>query len=66
MLIEERSEIETSIREYKDIFTWTYDGLKVYKGDIIQHTIHLKKGAKPLKQKKRHMELLRPQQHIKL
>jgi hypothetical protein len=43
------------IQEYKDIFAWTYDDLKAYKGDIIQHTIHLKEGAKPFRKKLRHI-----------
>jgi hypothetical protein len=25
--------------EYKDVFAWSYDVLKAYKEDIIQHTV---------------------------
>jgi hypothetical protein len=39
--------IENLVREYKDLFAWTYNDIKAYKGDIIQHTIPLKEGAKP-------------------
>jgi Mg2+ and Co2+ transporter CorA len=52
---EERRQIETLIREYKDVFAWTYDDLKAYKGDIILHTIPLRKDAKPFRQKQRRM-----------
>lgn len=41
----ERRQIEALIKEYKDIFVWSYDDLKVYKGPIINHTISLKEGA---------------------
>jgi hypothetical protein len=44
---EERKEIEDLIREYRDVFAWSYDDLKAYKGDIIQHTLPLKEDAKP-------------------
>jgi hypothetical protein len=41
---DERKSIENLIREYKDVFAWSYDDLKAYKGDIIQHVIPLKQG----------------------
>lgn len=50
---EERRQIEDLIREYRDVFAWSYDDLKAYKGNIIQHTIPLKEGAKPFRQKLR-------------
>jgi hypothetical protein len=43
------------IREYRDVFTWSYDDLKAYKENIIQHTIPLKEGTNPLRQKLRKM-----------
>jgi hypothetical protein len=39
------------IREYKYVFSWSYEDLKSYKGDIFQHTIPLKEGAKPFRHK---------------
>jgi hypothetical protein len=42
--------IEYLIREYWDVFDLSYDELKAYKRDSIQHTITLNKNAKPLKQ----------------
>ena len=51
---EERKEIQDLIREYINVFAWSYDDLKAQKGDIIQHTIPLKEDAKPFQQKLRH------------
>ena len=36
----ERKEIENIIREYKDIFSWTYDDLKTYDPSIIDILYH--------------------------
>jgi hypothetical protein len=47
MSLDERKSIEKLIREYKDVFAWSYNDLKTYKGDIIQHTIPLKHCAYP-------------------
>ena len=38
-------------KEYKDVFTWTYEDLKTYDTKIIQHIIPLKEDAKPFQQK---------------
>lgn len=43
---EQRRRIEELIREYKDVFAWTYDDLKTYNQSVIEHTIPLKEGAK--------------------
>jgi hypothetical protein len=43
------------IRQFKDIFSWTYDDLKSYRSDVIQHAIPLVEGAKPFRQKLRHI-----------
>jgi hypothetical protein len=37
----ERIEILELIREFKDTFSWNYDELKAYSGDVIQHAIPL-------------------------
>ena len=49
----ERKAIENLIREYKDVFAWTYDDLKTFDLAIIEHTISLNEGAKPYRQKLR-------------
>ena len=47
----ERKAIENLIREYNDVFAWTYDDLKTFDNAIIKHTISLNEGAKPYRQK---------------
>ena len=42
-------------KEYKDVFTWTYEYLKTYDTKIIQHVIPLKEDEKPFQQKLRKM-----------
>jgi hypothetical protein len=42
--------IEYLIKEYWDVFDLSYDELKAYKRDSIQHTITLNENVKPLKQ----------------
>jgi ribonuclease HI len=51
----ERKEILELIREFRDTFAWNYDDLKAYRGDVIQHAIPLVEGAKPFRQKLRHI-----------
>ena len=41
------------IREFQDVFAWSYEDLKSYDTSIIQHTIPLKENQKPFKQKLR-------------
>jgi hypothetical protein len=42
-------------REYKDMFTWSYDDLKTFDTQVMQHVIPIKEGAKPVQQKLRKM-----------
>jgi ribonuclease HI len=51
----ERKAILNLIREFRDVFAWNYDELKAYRGDVIQHAIPLIEGAKPFRQKLRHI-----------
>jgi hypothetical protein len=37
-------------KEFPDVFTWSYDHLKVYDTKVIQHVIPLKEDQKPFKQ----------------
>jgi hypothetical protein len=41
------------MKDFPDIFTWSYDDLKVYDTKVIQHVIPLKEDQKPFKQKMR-------------
>ena len=42
-------------KEYKDVFTWTYDNLKTFDSSIMQHNTPLKPYARPYQQKLRKM-----------
>ena len=49
------------MKEFPDVFAWSYDELKVYDTNIIQHVILIKEDHKPFKQKlKRINPLLLP------
>lgn len=50
---EERQVFISLFRRYRDVFAWTYDDLKTYDTQIIQHVIPTKEGAKPFQQKLR-------------
>lgn len=43
---------------YKDVFSWSYEDLKAFDTNIIQHKIPLKSGINPCKQKLRQINLL--------
>lgn len=36
-------------KTYKDVFAWSYDDLKPFDTNIIQHNIPMKSGIKPCK-----------------
>ena len=40
-------------KEFSNVFTWSYEDLKSYDTEIIQHKIPLKENQKPFKQKLR-------------
>jgi ribonuclease HI len=41
------------MKQYSDVFSWSYEDLKVFDTEIMQHKIPLKPGSKPFKQKSR-------------
>ena len=41
------------MKKYMDVLAWSYEDLKEYDTSIIQHTISIKPGEKPFKQKLR-------------
>ena len=43
----EKSKFMSLLRQYKDVFAWTYKDLKTYDTIIIQHVIPIKVGVKP-------------------
>jgi hypothetical protein len=50
---EKREEIIKLLREYRDVLAFTYDELKFYREDVIQHVIPLKEETNPFRQKLR-------------
>lgn len=42
-------------KEFSDVFSWTYDDLKLYETNIIQHTIGVKEDEKPFTKKLRRL-----------
>jgi hypothetical protein len=53
--LEEKRKIVALVREYRDIFAWSYDELKAYDPKIINHTIPLLEHVKPFRQRLRYM-----------
>ena len=51
----ERSKFISLFKQYKDVFAWTYEDLKTYDTNIIQHVIPIKSGIKPYQQPLRKM-----------
>ena len=52
----ERNALINLVKEYRDVFAFTYDELKAYREDVFQHTIPLKpemQNVKPFRQKLR-------------
>jgi hypothetical protein len=41
------------LKQYKDVFSWSYDDLKTYDNSVIEHKIPLKHGIKPFRKKLR-------------
>ena len=50
---QERKEVVDLVREFRDVFTWSYNELKTYDKDILQHAIPLEENVKPHLQKLR-------------
>ena len=51
--VKEKDEYVNLMKKYTDVFAWSYEDLKEYDTSIIQHTIPIKPGEKPFKQKLR-------------
>jgi hypothetical protein len=50
---EQRAEYTELLREFVDVFAWTYEDLKTYDTSVIEHKIPLKEEARPFRQKLR-------------
>ena len=51
--MKQRDEYILLLKEYVDIFAWSYENLKTYDTSIIQHKVPLKPNVKPFRQKLR-------------
>jgi ribonuclease HI len=50
---EQKVEYTELLREFADVFAWTYEDLKTYDTSVIEHKILLKEGARPFRNKLR-------------
>jgi hypothetical protein len=50
---EQRVEYVELLKEFVDVFSWTYEDLRTYDTSVIEHKIPLKEEAKPFRQKLR-------------
>ena len=48
---DEETKLISTLKEYKDVFAWSYKDLKGVDPQVYQHTIPLKANAKPRKQR---------------
>ena len=53
----EKEQYINILNEYQDVFAWSYEDLKPYDTNIIQHKIPIKDDKKPFKQKLRRINL---------
>jgi hypothetical protein len=53
--IEQKKKYVEFVKEYKDVFSWSYEYLKTYDTSIIEQKIPLKLVVKPFKQNRRHI-----------
>lgn len=53
LLLATRQKYIDLMKEYADIFTWSYSDLKAYNTSVIQHTIPIREDEKPFKYKLR-------------
>ena len=51
--VKERNDLIELVKDFRDVFSFTYDELKYYRDDVFQHNIPLKPDSKPFHQKLR-------------
>jgi hypothetical protein len=49
---EEKVKFTELLREFQDVFAWSYEDLRGFDPSLIQHVIPIKEGIKPVRQKK--------------
>ena len=53
LLVKEKEDYVNLMKRYTNVFSWSCEDLKQYDTSIIQHTIPIKPGEKPFRQKLR-------------
>ena len=51
--VKEKEDYANLMKRYTGVFSWSYEDIKEYDTSIIQHTIPIKPGEKPFRQKLR-------------
>lgn len=60
---QERSDLNTLLEEFQDVFAWSYEDMPGIDPEIVQHRINIKDGFRPVKQRLRRMQ---PEWQIKV
>ena len=55
MSLENKERYIKLMKDFFDVFSWSYEDLRVYDTNVIQHTIPVKENEKPFKHKLRRM-----------
>ena len=58
-----RDELVTLLRDYQDIFTWTYQDMPSLSSEIMQHKLPLNPKCSPVKQK---LRIMKPEMSLKI
>ena len=53
----DKTEIVNLLRQYKDVFAWSYEDMRELDPQLYQHQIHLSKDTKPVAQRRYRMNL---------
>ena len=56
MSLEEKSAIVALLKEFRDVFAWSYEGMRGLDPQLYQHQIHLSKDAKLVAQRRYQMK----------
>ena len=52
LLEKQRDKYVSLMKHFVDVFSWSYEDLKIFDTEIMHHKIPLKPGSKPFKKKK--------------
>ena len=52
MLYDDKQRLKTLLKQYKDVFAWSFEDMKGLNPTFCQHQIHLNKDAKPVQQRR--------------